>query len=96
MTLASASLSATFHFRAGPVSADLEAMNATDLMKGMPSMDLQVGHLGISTHLNAEKLQLCAKKEGELPSVGLQTSLLLSCFLFTLSYGAGYNLKTNV
>ena len=90
MALASACLSATFHFRAGPVSADLEAMNATDLMKGMPSMDLKVGHL------NAKKLQLCAKKEVELPSVGLQTSLLLSCFLFTLSYGAGYfSLKRN-
>ena len=28
-------------------------------------------------------------KETELPSVGLQTSLILSCFVFTLSYGAG-------
>ena len=36
------------------------------------------------------------KKEVELPSVGLQASLLLSCFLFTLSYGAGYfSLKRN-
>ena len=50
-------------------------------------MDLQVGHL------NAKKLLLCAKKEVELPSVELQTSLLLSCFLFTLSYGAGCHLK---
>ena len=90
MALASAGLSVTFQFRAGPASAELEAMNATDLLKGMPSMDLKVGHL------NAKKLQLCAKKEVELPSVGLQASLLLSCFLFTLSYGAGYfSLKRN-
>merc|ERR1719234_476753 len=27
--------------------------------------------------------------KAELPSVGLQTSLILSCFVFTLSYGAG-------
>ena len=74
MALASASLSATFHFRAGPVSADLEAMNATDLMKGMPSMDVQVGHL------NAKKLQLCIKKgSGAARSwtAGLTTSILL-------------------
>ena len=31
----------------------------------------------------------CAKEE-EFPSVGLQTSLLLSSFIFTLSYGAGF------
>ena len=74
MALASASLSATFHFRAGPASADLEAMNATDLMKGMPSMDVQVGHL------NAKKLQLCIKKgSGAARSwtAGLTTSILL-------------------
>ena len=29
-----------------------------------------------------------------MPSVGLQISLLLSCFVFTLSYGAGYYTMT--
>ena len=94
MALASAGLSATFHFRAGPASADLEAINATDLMKGMPSMDLKVGHL------NAKKLQLCIKKgSGAARSwtAGLTTSILLplhselwSRLLFIKKkYGAG-------
>ena len=30
-----------------------------------------------------------------MPSVGLQISLLLSCFVFTLSYGAGYYTMTD-
>ena len=30
-----------------------------------------------------------------MPSVGLKISLLLSCFVFTLSYGAGYYTMTD-
>ena len=41
--LVSGGLSITFHFRAGPAES-LEAMNSTDLMKGMPSLDLLVGY----------------------------------------------------
>ena len=43
MAVASGGLSITFHFRAGPAES-LEAMNSTDLMKGMPSLDLLVGY----------------------------------------------------
>ena len=34
-------------------------------------------------------IKKASTKEAELPSIGLQTSLILSCFVFTLSYGAG-------
>ena len=44
MAVASGSLSITFHFRDGPAES-LQSMNSTDLMKGMPSMDLLVGYL---------------------------------------------------
>ena len=88
MALASGSLSITFHFRTGPAES-LQSMNSTDLTKGMPSLDLLVG----LTFMRANKKS--DAKEEELPSVGLQTSLLLSCFLFTLSYGAGSRKDTN-
>ena len=82
MALASGSLSVTFHLRAGPAES-LDSMNSTDLMKGMPSLDLLVGYTFLKAIMKA------GVKEAELPSVGLQVSLLLACFLFTLSYGAG-------
>ena len=44
MALASGSLSITFHFRTGPAES-LQSINSTDLMKGMPSLDLLVGFL---------------------------------------------------